>query len=363
MSKLDVLVLEGDGIGPEVTREAVTVLQRVCKHAGISLSLEHAAFGGASIDQHGEPATQQTLERAKQSDAVLLGAVGGPKWDNLPTVQRAERGLLAIREHMQVFANLRPAKLFPGMADACPLKPERANNFDFIVIRELVGGIYFGKPRGVDVLPDGRKNGYNTMRYTSDEIERIGRVAFETARRRKKKVLSVDKANVLELMGLWREVMVGLGKEYPDVALEHIYVDNCAMQMILRPSDFDVLVMENLFGDILSDLAAAATGSIGLLPSASIGLKNALYEPVHGSAPDITGQGKANPLAAILSVAMLLEHTVKNVELANAVNLAVEDVLKAGIRTGDIAPKGATNIVGTRAMADAVLAALDKRLS
>ena len=363
MAKLDLLVLEGDGIGPEVTREAVKVLERVCKHASITLTMEHAAFGGASIDAHGTPATQATLDRAKQADAVLLGAVGGPKWDHLPTAQRAEKGLLAIREHMQVFANLRPAKLFPGMENACPLKPERANNFDFIVIRELVGGIYFGKPRGVDTLPDGRKDGYNTMRYTSDEIVRIGRVAFETARRRKKKLMSVDKANVLELMGLWREVMTDLHKEYPDVALEHIYVDNCAMQLILRPSDFDVLVMENLFGDILSDLAAAATGSIGLLPSASIGLSNALYEPVHGSAPDIAGQGKANPLAAILSVAMLLEHTVKDVALSNAVNGAVEDVLKAGIRTGDIKGEGTTQIVDTLGMSAAVLKALDARLS
>jgi 3-isopropylmalate dehydrogenase len=261
---------------------------------------------------------------------------------------------------MQVYANLRPAKLFKALADASPLKAERAAGFDFIVVRELVGGLYFGNPRSVTGAP-GQRVGLNTMTYTEAEIVRIGKIAFETARRRKKKLTSVDKANVLELMGLWREVMVQLGKSYPDVELSHLYVDNAAMQMILRPTDFDVLVMENMFGDILSDLSAAATGSIGLLPSAAIGDKLALYEPIHGSAPDIAGQGKANPLAAIMTVAMLFEHTVKKPELAAAINGAVEDVLDAGLRTGDIAKRG-EKVIGTREMGEAVLQAVEKRL-
>ena len=360
VSKLAVLVLEGDGIGPEVTASAIQVLERVCKHAGITLSTERGPFGGASIDLHGEPITQAMLDRALQVDAVLLGACGGPKWDALPTEKRPEKGLLRLREHMQVFANLRPAKLFGALSDASPLKAERAANFDFVVVRELVGGLYFGKPRYVQGEP-GKRVGANTMTYTEDEIVRIGRVAFETAMRRKKKLLSVDKSNVLEVMALWRSVMTELGKQYPEVQLSHMYVYNAAMQLILRPSEFDVLVMENMLGDILSDLAAAATGSIGLLPSAAVGNGPALYEPVHGSAPDIAGQGKANPLAAIMTIAMLLEHTAKRSDLANAVNGAVEDVLDAGVRTGDIAKKG-EKIVGTKEIGDAVLAALNKRL-
>ncbi len=361
MATLDVLVLEGDGIGPEVTASALQVLQRVCKHAGITLALEHGPFGGASIDKHGEPITQAMLDRSLKANAVLMGACGGPKWDALPTDKRPEKGLLRLREHMQVFANLRPAKLFRALADASPLKAERADNFDFVVVRELVGGLYFGKPRFIQGEP-GKRVGANTMTYTEDEIVRIGRVAFETAMGRKKKLLSVDKANVLEVMALWRSVMTELGKEYPQVQLSHMYVDNAAMQLVLRPSEFDVLVTENMFGDILSDLAAACTGSIGLLPSAAVGKGPALYEPVHGSAPDIAGQGKANPLAAIMTVAMLLEHTVKRTDLAAAVYAAVDDVLDAGVRTSDIAKKG-EKIVGTKAMGDAVLLALDKQLS
>jgi 3-isopropylmalate dehydrogenase len=360
MTTLDVLVLEGDGIGPEVTAEALKVLSRVAAISSITLNVERGPFGGASIDQHGEPITQQVLDRSLQAHATLLGACGGPKWDGLPTNKRPEKGLLRLREHMNVYANLRPAKLFKALADASPLKAERAAGFDFVVVRELVGGLYFGEPRSVEGAP-GQRVGINTMTYTEAEIVRIGKIAFETARRRKKKLTSVDKANVLELMGLWRDVMNTLGKQYPDVELSHLYVDNAAMQMILRPTDFDVLVMENMFGDILSDLSAAATGSIGLLPSAAIGDKLALYEPIHGSAPDIAGQGKANPLAAIMTVAMLLEHTLKNPELAAAVNGAVEDVLDAGLRTGDIAKRG-EKVVGTREMGDAVLRAVEKRL-
>jgi 3-isopropylmalate dehydrogenase len=360
MTTLDVLVLEGDGIGPEVTAEALKVLSRVAALASITLNLERGLFGGASIDQHGEPITQAVLDRSLQAHATLLGACGGPKWDALPTNQRPEKGLLRLREHMQVYANLRPAKLFKALADASPLKAERAAGFDFVVVRELVGGLYFGKPRSV-TGPAGQRVGVNTMTYTESEIVRIGKIAFETARLRKKKLTSVDKANVLEVMGLWRDVMTQLGKSYPDVELSHLYVDNAAMQMILRPVDFDVLVMENMFGDILSDLSAAATGSIGLLPSAAIGDKLALYEPIHGSAPDIAGQGKANPLAAIMTIAMLFEYTLRKPELALAVNGAVEDVLDAGLRTGDIAKRG-EKVIGTREMGDAVLHAVEKRL-
>jgi 3-isopropylmalate dehydrogenase len=360
MSNLNVLVLSGDGIGPEVTTEALKVLELACKKGGITLAIEHGDFGGQSIDKHGEPITKSVLDRSRQADAVLMGACGGPKWDNLPTHQRPEKGLLALREHMEVFANLRPARLFAALAEASPLKADRANNFEFVVVRELVGGLYFGKPRFIEG-EKGKRRGVNTLTYTEDEIRRIGRVAFETARKRRKKLTSVDKANVLELMGLWREVMIELGQEYPDVKLDHLYVDNAAMQLILRPSDFDVLVTENMFGDILSDLAAAATGSIGLLPSAALGEKYALYEPIHGSAPDIAGQGKANPLAAILTVGMLLEHTAKRTDLAQAVSGAVEAVLDKGLRTGDIAKKGEP-VIGTSAMGEAVVLELSKKL-
>jgi 3-isopropylmalate dehydrogenase len=360
MTTLDVLVLPGDGIGPEVTTEAITILKRTCELGDITLSLEEAAFGGASIDEHGEPITSATLDRARKADGVLLGACGGPKWDELPTDRRPEKGLLALREHMEVFANLRPARLFPGLEDASPLKAERADGFDFIVVRELVGGIYFGKPRFIEGEAGARK-GVNTLVYDEGEIQRIGRVAFETARKRKKKLLSVDKANVLEVMGLWRDTMSKLHQEYADVALEHMYVDNAAMQLILRPSEFDVLVTGNMFGDILSDLAAAATGSIGLLPSAALGEQCALYEPVHGSAPDIAGQGKANPLAAIMSVAMLLEHTAKRSDLAKAVNGAVDSALADGLRTGDLAKAG-EKVLSTSDMGKAVLERVEKTL-
>jgi 3-isopropylmalate dehydrogenase len=359
MTKLSVLTLPGDGIGPEVTTQALRVLEAACKKGGITLSIEEDLFGGASIDKHGEPITQKVLERSRQVDAVLLGACGGPKWDALATDKRPEKGLLRLREFMEVYANIRPAKLFDALSDASPLKAERGKGLDFIVVRELIGGLYFGKPRGV-TGEKGSRHGVNALSYDESEIRRIGRVAFETARRRKKKLLSVDKANVLEVMALWREVMVELSKEYPDVKLEHMYVDNAAMQLILRPTDFDVLVTENMFGDILSDLSAAATGSIGLLPSAAIGDKYALYEPIHGSAPDIAGQSKANPLAAIMTIAMLLEYTAKRTDLSNAIYAAVEDVLNAGVRTGDLAKKGEKTVT-TSEMGDAVLAAFAKR--
>jgi len=361
MTTLKLLVLPGDGIGPEVTTEALSVLRRACELGSISLEIEQGDFGGVSIDAHGAPITEAVLSKAVQADGVLLGACGGPKWDDLPTAERPERGLLALRERMEVFANLRPARLFSALADSSPLRAERAAGFDFIVIRELVGGIYFGKPRSVEGSTPNRV-GANTLIYSEPEIVRIGKVAFETAMLRGKKLLSVDKANVLEVMGLWRDVMTTLGKDYPEVQLEHMYVDNAAMQLILRPADFDVMVTGNMFGDILSDLAAAATGSIGLLPSAALGEKCALYEPVHGSAPDIAGQGKANPMAAIMSIAMLLEHTAKRPDLAEAINGAVEDVLADGLRTGDLARPG-EDVVGTAETGKAVLAAVERRLA
>jgi 3-isopropylmalate dehydrogenase len=361
MSKLEVLVIAGDGIGTEVTREAVRVLELTARDAQVSLSLEHQPFGGASIDAHGVPATDAVLKRAQEVDAVLLGAVGGPKWDTVERDKKPEKGLLALREAMGVYANLRPAKIFPSLADASPLREDLARQVDYVVVRELIGGLYFGKPRSLQGQP-GSQVGINTLTYSEDEIRRIGKRAFELARQRNKKLCSVDKANVLETMVLWRRVMTELGKDYPDVALSHMYVDNCSMQLVLGPGQFDVIVTENLFGDILSDEAGATTGSIGLLPSASLGDKGALYEPIHGSAPDIAGQDKANPLAAILSVAMLFEHTLKRKEIAQRIEAAVASVLDSGKRTADLwrGDKAGKTLLGTRAMGDAVIEALGK---
>ena len=359
MSKVRGLVIAGDGIGPEVTREAVRVFERVAGDAKLELALEHEPFGGASIDAHGVPATDALLKRATEVDAVLLGAVGGPKWDKMPDAVRPEKGLLALRSTMGVYANLRPAKIFPSLADASPLRADLARQVDYVVVRELIGGLYFGKPRSLSGEP-GAQVGINTLTYSEDEIRRIGRRAFELARVRRKKVCSVDKANVLETMVLWRRVMTELGRDYVDVELSHMYVDNCSMQLVLAPGQFDVIVTENLFGDILSDEAGATTGSIGLLPSASLGEKGALYEPIHGSAPDIAGKDKANPLAAILSVAMLFEHTLQRKDLAARVESAVSTVLDSGKRTADLF-RGETSgktLLGTRAMGDAVLEAL-----
>ena len=359
MSKVQVLVIAGDGIGPEVTRQAERVLEIVARDAKIELALEHEPFGGASIDAHGVPATDNVLKRAGEVDAVLLGAVGGPKWDKLEDAIRPEKGLLALRSSMGVYANLRPAKIFATLADASPLRADLAKQVDYVVVRELIGGLYFGKPRSLTGAA-GQRVGINTLTYGEDEIRRIGRRAFELARARRKKVCSVDKANVLETMVLWRQVMAELAREYPDVALSHMYVDNCSMQLVLAPGQFDVIVTENLFGDILSDEAGATTGSIGLLPSASLGDRGALYEPIHGSAPDIAGQDKANPLAAILSVAMLFEHTLKQKELAARIESAVARVLERGLRTADLwrGDTSGKTLVGTKAMGDAVVAAL-----
>ncbi|MCA9562806.1 MAG: 3-isopropylmalate dehydrogenase [Myxococcales bacterium] len=357
MSTLKVLVLEGDGIGQEVTTQAVQVLQAIADWRGLNLELEYSLFGGASIDDCGEPLTQATTDLAKAADAVLLGAVGGPKWDDLPTAKRPERGLLGIRKALGLYANLRPAKLFPALASACPLKPERASRIDFIVVRELVGGIYFGEPRGIDESATPPR-GFNTLVYDEDEVRRIAKVGFELARSREGRLISIDKSNVLESMALWRRVVIDMHtRDYSDVELSHLYVDNAAMQLILNPSQFDVAVTGNMFGDIISDAAAALTGSIGMLPSASLGEGTALYEPVHGSAPDIAGKGIANPLAAIQSVAMLLEHSAGDAEAAKAIYDAVEATLNSGLRTGDLkgVGEGDMRVVGTEEMGQAVL--------
>ena len=355
MISFDILVLEGDGIGPEVMSQGIRVLRTIGAQNNIAFDLEHALFGGASIDDCGEPVRQETIELAMAADGVLLGAVGGDKWDNLPTEKRPEKGLLKMRAALDLYANLRPARLFPALISSCPLRLRPEDKVDFVVVRELVGGIYFGEPRQV-TGEEGARTGVNTMVYSTAEVQRIAKVAFELARNRAGKVASVDKANVLEVMALWRDVVTEMHqREYPDLELSHYYVDNCAMQLILRPGDFDVLVTGNLFGDILSDEAAALTGSIGMLPSASIGDGGALYEPVHGSAPDIAGKGWANPLATILSVAMLLEHTANRPDLARSVENAVEAVLEDGLRTRDLDRSGASRVVSTEEMGDAVI--------
>lgn len=334
-----ILVLPGDGIGPEVVREGLKVLKKVASLAHLVFETKEGLIGGASIDQHGVPITKETLQAAADSDAVLLGAVGGSKWDALPYEKRPEQALLAIRKALGLFANLRPAIIDPSLVDASPLKREVVEGVNILVVRELTGGIYFGTPRGIEKGSNGEARGFNTEVYTTSEIERIAVKAFEFARKRKRKVTSVDKANILESSELWRQTVTNVAKRFPDVQLTHLYVDNCAMQLIRDPKQFDVIVTTNLFGDILSDEAAMLTGSIGMLPSASLGEHHALYEPVHGSAPDIEGQDKANPIATILSVAMMLRHTFQLHDLALAVEAAVKQVLKEGYRTLDLAAK------------------------
>jgi 3-isopropylmalate dehydrogenase len=357
MSKT-VLVLPGDGIGPEIVAEAVKVLEALRAMAGLDVRLEFAQVGGAAIDATGSPLPEEVLARAQAADAVLLGAVGGPKWDSLETSRRPERGLLGLRKGLEAFANLRPALLYPQLADASTLKPEVVSGLDVLIVRELTGDVYFGEPRGVRTLPSGERQGYNTMVYRESEIERIARVAFELARGRKRRLCSVDKANVLETTAFWREVVTRVGRDYPDVELSHMYVDNAAMQLVRAPKQFDVIVTGNLFGDILSDQASMLTGSIGMLPSASLDARGkGLYEPIHGSAPDIAGKGVANPLATILSVAMMLRHSFARPDLAERIEMAVGRVLDQGLRTADIASAG-TRRVGTVEMGDAVIAAL-----
>lgn len=353
-----VLMLPGDGIGPEIVSEAEKILHRVNEKFGLGLGFEQGLVGGAAIDETGEPLPGDTLERARKVDAILLGAVGGPKWDKLDMAKRPEKGLLGLRSNLELFANLRPAILYPQLASASSLKPEVVSGLDIMIVRELTGGIYFGQPRGIRELEGGERQGYNTYVYRESEIRRIGRVAFESARQRHGKLCSVDKANVLEVTVLWREVMDELAKEYPDVALSHMYVDNAAMQLVRAPKQFDVIVTGNMFGDILSDEAAMLTGSIGMLPSASLNAeKQGMYEPCHGSAPDIAGQGIANPLATILSGAMMLRYSLGEEAAAKAIERAVSDVLDQGLRTADIMSEGAKR-VSTREMGEAVLAAL-----
>jgi 3-isopropylmalate dehydrogenase len=354
---MKICVLPGDGIGPEIMAEAV----RVLKALDLKLEMEEALLGGCAIDAAKDPFPEATQKLAKEADAVLLGAVGGPQWDNNPRELRPERGLLRIRKDLGLFANLRPAILYPELANASTLKPEVVAGLDILIVRELTGDIYFGQPRGIEMREvDGLKQryGYNTMHYTESEIRRIVRVAFDAARKRSKKVCSVDKMNVLECTQLWRDVATETAKEYPDVELSHMLVDNAAMQLVKNPKQFDVMVTGNMFGDILSDEASMLTGSIGMLPSASLDANNkGLYEPSHGSAPDIAGKGVANPLATILSAAMMLRYTFANEAAAQRIESAVKKVLARGLRTGDIYEPGTTR-VGTREMGDAVLAAL-----
>ncbi len=353
-----ICVLPGDGIGKEVTVEAVKLIQALAEKHHLVFELEEDIVGGTSIDAHGVPITDQVLNKAKAADVVLLGAVGGPKWEGLDYAIRPERALLKLREELGLFANLRPVKVFSSLVHASTLKPEIVDGIDLMVLRELIGGIYFGEPKGVETLPDGTQKGVNTEVYTTPEVERIAHKAFELARKRRKKVLSVDKANVLESSELWRNTVVDVAKDYKDVELDHMYVDNCAMQLIRNPKQFDVIVTTNLFGDILSDEAAMLTGSIGMLPSASLGEKHAMYEPVHGSAPDIEGQNKANPLATILSVGMMMRYTLNLPELADSIEKAVEKVLEAGFRTPDIMSEGC-QLVSCTEMGEQVIKNLD----
>lgn len=357
MSK-KILVLPGDGIGPEIIGEAIKLLDCLRQEYGLQAELEQGLIGGAAVDAVGKPLPDETLALAKEADAILLGAVGGPQYDTLDRPLRPERGLLAIRSELNLFGNLRPAILYPQLASASSLKPELVAGLDLMIVRELTGGIYFGQPREIRQRADGSREGYNTMIYSEAEIERIGRVAFEAALKRDKRVCSVDKANVLEVSELWREVMERVGHEYPNVELTHMYVDNAAMQLVRAPKQFDVMVTENMFGDILSDCAAMLTGSIGMLPSASLD-ENAkgMYEPIHGSAPDIAGLDQANPLATLLSVEMMLRYSLGEPELADRVQAAVGRVLDQGLRTRDIYA-AETRKVGTVAMGDAVIAAL-----
>lgn len=353
-----VLVLPGDGIGPEIVTEALKVLDAV--NAAFELGIEHTqgSVGGVAIDTYGSPLPDETLAAAKASDAILLGAVGGPKWDGLDMAKRPEKGLLGLRSELSLFSNLRPAILYPQLASASSLKPEVVSGLDILIVRELTGGIYFGEPRGVRTREDGVREGFNTYVYSEPEIERIAHSAFQAAMKRNKKLCSVDKANVLEVTALWREVVNRVAADYPEVELSHMYVDNAAMQLVRAPKQFDVIVTGNMFGDILSDCAAMLTGSIGMLPSASLNAEaQGMYEPIHGSAPDIAGKGVANPLATIISVAMMLRYSLQAPEAADAIEAAIKRVLDQGLRTADIASAGEAT-VSTQEMGDAVVNAL-----
>lgn len=355
-----IVILAGDGIGPEIIAEGQKILHAVNEKYDLGLATESCIFGGAAYDEQGTPLPESTLESCRHADAILLGAIGGPQYDAAPRDLRPERGLLRLRSELQLFANLRPALLYPELADASSLKQELVAGLDLMILRELTGGIYFGQPRGIEER-DGERVGFNTMVYSESEIRKIGVRAFEIARQRNSRLCSVDKANVLEVSELWREIMIDVSSDFPDVELTHMYVDNAAMQLIRAPKQFDVMVTSNLFGDILSDAAAMLTGSIGMLPSASLDSSGkGMYEPVHGSAPDIAGQGVANPLATILSASMMLRYTLQETAAADAIEAAVSSVIAKGYRCGDIATGGADEqLVNTAQMGDAVLAALN----
>jgi 3-isopropylmalate dehydrogenase len=360
------LMLPGDGIGPEVMVEVKRVIDWFERNRGIVFDISEGLVGGVAIDAQGTPLSDETMAEAMEADAVLLGAVGGPKWDDLPFELKPERGLLRLRKDMELFANLRPAVVFDALAEASTLKLEVVQGLDIMIVRELTGGVYFGEPRGIEVLPDGSRRGVNTQVYTTEEIRRIARVAFELAGKRSGRLCSVEKANVMESGVLWREEVQALGNaEYPNIELSHMYADNCAMQLVRNPRQFDVIVTDNLFGDILSDEAAMLTGSLGMLPSASLGVpdangrRRALYEPVHGSAPDIAGKGLANPLAVLLSFAMALRYSLDLPEAADSVEAAVKIVLDGGLRTADIMQPDKAR-VSTRVMGEAIIRELSK---
>ena len=351
---MKIAVLPGDGIGAEIIAQALNVLKRV----DLPLEMEQAPVGGAGYDASGDPLPEATLKLAKEADAILFGAVGGWQYDQLPRAKRPEQAILGLRKHLGLFANLRPAQVYAELACASALKPEVVAGLDILIIRELTGDIYFGQPRGIQTLADGQREGFDTMRYSESEIRRIAHVGFQSAMKRGKKLCSVDKANVLETSQLWRDVVIEVAKDYPGVELSHMYVDNCAMQLVRTPKQFDVIVTGNMFGDILSDEASMLTGSIGMLPSASLDSNNkGLYEPIHGSAPDIAGKDVANPLATILSAAMMLRYSLGQPDAADRIEAAVKKVLKDGYRTADIFEAGAKK-VGTKEMGAAVVAAL-----
>ena len=357
--KYIISLLPGDGIGQEISKEALKIINWLSKNTDLKFEINEELVGGSSIDQFGSPLTDKTIQKIKKSDAIILGAVGGPKWEKLSFENRPERGLLKIRKELDLYANFRPALVFDSLINSSSLKPEIIQDLDILIIRELTGGIYFGEPRGVENIDEKNQRGFNTLVYTTQEIERIAKVAFETAMTRSKKLCSVDKANVLESTELWRKVVIETAKKYPDVELSHMYVDNASMQLVRNPKQFDVIVTTNMFGDILSDCASMLTGSLGMLPSASIGIsdkgnKKAMYEPVHGSAPDIAGKGIANPLAMILSVSMMLKYSFNNNKLSHLINKAVNSVLEKGFRTNDIFSDGKKRI-STSEMGDRVL--------
>ncbi len=367
MAAKKLLILPGDGIGVETMAQVRRIIDWLAKKRQIEFDVSEALIGGAAYDATGTPLPAETLAAAKAADAILLGAVGGPKWDNLPFHLKPERGaLLPLRKELELFANLRPAVVFDALLDASTLKPEVISGLDIMIVRELTGGLYFGEPRGIETLPDGQRRGFNTLTYTTSEIQRIGRVAFDLARKRNKRLCSVDKHNVLDCTVLWREEMIKLQQtEYPDVELTHMYVDNCAMQLVRNPKQFDVMVTENMFGDILSDCASMLTGSLGMLPSASLGAvrpdggRPALYEPIHGSAPDIAGKDIANPLATILSFSMCLRYSFDMAAEADLIENAVKAVLKGGLRTADIMQTGKAK-VSTTVMGEAIVREMDK---